>query len=107
MGIEMSEIRLGMLKEEDAAELRAVAERDSQAVPSGIVLGARMDGRLVAARSISDGHAVADPFIRTAEVQRLLAARAAQIRGSRSGGLRQMLARFGGQTSSSSSRVAA
>ena len=106
MGNEMSEITLGTLREADGAELRAVAERDSRAVPTGIVLGARLDGRLVAARSISDGHAVADPFVRTAEVQRLLAERAAQIRGPRSGGLRQTLARFGAQ-SSSSSRVAA
>jgi hypothetical protein len=102
----MSEITLGMLKKEDAEELRAVAERDSQAAPAGLVLGARMDGRLVAARSIDDGHAVADPFVRTAEVQELLAERAAQMRGPRPGGLRWAFARFGAQASSSS-RVAA
>lgn len=102
----MSEITLGTLREEHFEELRGVAERDSRAVPAGIVLGARVDGRLVAARSISDGHAVADPFVRTAEVQKLLAERASQIHGPRSGGLRQLLARFGAQTSSSS-RVAA
>lgn len=102
----MSEITLGTLKEEHAEELRAVAERDSRAVPTGVVLGARMDGRLVAARSISDGHAVADPFVRTAEVQKLLAERAAQIRSPRSGGLRRTFARFSAQASSSS-RVAA
>ena len=76
----MSEITLGTLREEHFEELRGVAERDSRAVPAGIVLGARVDGRLVAARSISDGHAVADPFVRTAEVQKLLAERASQIR---------------------------
>ena len=99
----MSEITLGMLRVEDAEELRRVAERDSSDAPTGLVLGARVDGRLVAARSVSNGHAVADPFVHTAELQKLLDERAAQLRGGgfgRSGGF------FRGY-SSSSSRLAA
>jgi hypothetical protein len=84
-GIEMPEITLGMLKVEDAEELRRVAERDSREAPTGMVLGARVDGRLVAARSVSNGYAVADPFVHTAELQELLAERATQLRGGDSG----------------------
>jgi len=102
----MSEITIGLLSPEHAEDLRAVAERDSSEVPAGVVMGARVDGRLVAARSVSDGSAVADPFVHTAEVQLLLAERVAQIRGTKTGGLRHALARLGAQ-SSSSSRVAA
>ena len=103
----MSEITIGMLRPEDAEELRIVAERDTRQVPSGTVIGARVDGHLVAARSVTDGHAVADPFVHTASVQRLLAERVAQVRGTRTGGLRHTLARVSAQSSSGSSRVAA
>jgi hypothetical protein len=96
-----------MLSAEHAEELRAVAERDSSETPSGMVMGARLDGRLVAARSISDGRVVADPFVHTAEIQTLLAKRVAQISGTRTGGLRHALARLSAQSSSASSRVAA
>ncbi len=66
-----------------------VAERDSSLAPTGMVVGARVGGRLVAAQSVSDGRLVADPFVPTAELQQLLAKRVAQLRG-RDGG------RFGG-----------
>ncbi len=100
---DMSEIRISLLGVEHADELQRVAERDSSAVPSGMVLGAHMNGRLVAARSVSDGRAVADPFVHTAALQQLLSKRAAQLRGkgSRRGG------RLFRAYSSSSSRVAA
>lgn len=87
----MSEITIGMLEEAHAEELRAVAERDSSDVPAGMVIGARVDGRLVAARSVTHGDAIADPFVQTAEVQKLLAQRATQIRGSKAHGLRHAL----------------
>ena len=103
----MSEITIGMLSSEDLEELRTVAERDSSEVPEGMVIGARVDGSLVAARSISDGSVVADPFVHTAEVQTLLAKRVAQISGKGAGGLRHALARLSAQSSSASSRVAA
>jgi hypothetical protein len=107
MGNEMSEITLEMLGIENDAELRRIAERDSREAPTGTVLGARVDGRLVAAHSVSDGHRVADPFVHTAEIQKLLAARAAQLRGTGRGGPWSRL--FGRREAyaSSSSRVAA
>lgn len=103
----MSEITIGMLSSEHAEELRTVAERDTSEVPAGMVVGARVDGRLVAARSVTDGRAVADPFVHTEPVQHLLAERVAQIRGTRTGGVRHALARLSAQSSSASSRVAA
>ena len=106
MGNEMSEITMGMLGIEDASELRRIAERDSSEVPAGTVLGARLDGRLVAAHSVSDGSSVADPFVHTAEVQQLLAERAAQLRGRGRGLLSRLLGRRA-YASASSSRVAA
>lgn len=101
----MSEITLGMLGIEDAEELRRIAERDSREAPTGTVLGARLDGRLVAAHSVSDGRSVADPFMPTAELQQLLAKRVAQLRGKGGGRLSRLFGR--GYASSSSSRVAA
>lgn len=97
----MPEITIAVLGPEHEAELLRVTERDSGEVPSGTVLGARLDGRLVAARSLTTGVAVADPFTRTAELQALLAERVRQLRGP---GLRQRLLRG---YSGSFSRVAA
>ena len=79
----IGEISLGMLGAADSRELERLAQRDTNVVPTGSVLGARLDGRLVAALSISDGHSIADPFVRTQELQELLAERAVQLLGGR------------------------
>jgi hypothetical protein len=71
------EISLEPLGVADADELEQLAQRDSRAVPTGALLGARLDGRLVAALSIGSGEWVADPFVRTQELLELLAGRAA------------------------------
>ncbi len=86
----IGEISLGMLCAEDADELERLAQRDTSTVPAGRVLGARLDGRLVAALSVSSGHSVADPFVRTEELQELLGERAAQLLG-RGHGLRERM----------------
>ena len=80
------EIAIGMLCAEDGAALERVAQRDSAPVPAGAVLGARVDGELVAAVSVGGGAMVADPFVPTEQVSRLLTERAAQLRGDRRGG---------------------
>ena len=69
----------------DRAALEVLAGRDSAAAPSGEVLAAELDGRLIAAVSISTGELVADPFIPTASVVERLELRAKQLRrhGSR------------------------
>ena len=83
----IGEIRLGLLDKGDARDLERLAQRDSSAVPNGSVLGAWVDGQLLAALSVKSGHAVADPFVRTQELVELLDERATQLRGSRRGAL--------------------
>ena len=65
----------------DAAALRDLALLDSAPRPlAGDVLVAESAGALVAALSLDDGRAVADPFRPTADVVALLRVRAAQAR---------------------------
>ncbi len=64
----------------DAAQLAELAERDTRQVPEGPVLGAEVDGRLVAAISLTSGELIADPFRPTSELQALLRLRASQLR---------------------------
>ena len=89
------EIGIRMLSEKDRAEVVRLAERDSAPAPTGRMLGASLDGRLVAAISLSTRAVVADPFVRTAELQTLLRGRAAQLDGSHrgSGPLARILSR--------------
>lgn len=65
----------------DANRVRRLAELDSARVPTGEVLLAEVDGRLRAALSLLTGHAVADPFHRTADLVTLLRMRATQLIG--------------------------
>jgi hypothetical protein len=63
----------------DTDALRVLAELDTARPPSGEVLGAEREGRLVAAISLLNGDVVADPFHPTAEVVTLLRVRARQL----------------------------
>lgn len=63
----------------DHAALVRLAERDSAAVLSGEVIGAEVDGSLVAAISLRSNRVIADPFTPTAGVRSLLEVRAAQL----------------------------
>jgi hypothetical protein len=76
-----TEITIRPIGGADRAELVRLAERDSAPVLSGAMLGAWVDGELVAARSLTTGGALADPFRSTSDVSRLLARRARQLRG--------------------------
>jgi hypothetical protein len=64
---------------DDALALLDLADLDSSTPPTGIVLVAEVGGRIWAAHSLDDGHAVADPFRPTAHLLDLLAVRARQI----------------------------
>lgn len=64
----------------DGEALRRLAETDSSAAPAGQVLIAEVDGRLWAALSLDDGHAVADPFRPTGELAWLLVEHARRLR---------------------------
>ena len=67
----------------DGAELARLAGRDSAPTPTGDVLAAERNGRLIAALSLTTGELVADPFTPTAEAGSLLERRAGQLREHR------------------------
>jgi hypothetical protein len=58
--------------ESDAPVLRRLAELDSASPMEGEVFLAEHDGRALAAVSVDEGRAIADPFEPTAEVLDLL-----------------------------------
>jgi hypothetical protein len=63
----------------DRAQLVKLAELDTRVVPDGPVLGAEVDGRLVAAIAVDNGEILADPFRPTSELQAMLKLRASQV----------------------------
>jgi hypothetical protein len=64
---------------DDCVALWSVAALDSATVPREPLLVAEADGEIVAALSVADGEAIADPFRRTAEAMALLRMRAGQM----------------------------
>ena len=81
----------------DRAGLAHLAELDSRQELEGVVLGAEVEGRLLAAISIETGDVIADPFSRTSELRSLLTLRASQLR-QRHGGRRRGSRVFGRRT---------
>lgn len=71
------------LTAEDRDALAKLAAVDSRAPLAGPVLGAEVDGELLAAISIDGGELVANPFRRTSELSALLRARVEQLREER------------------------
>jgi hypothetical protein len=63
----------------DGAALERLARLDSRRPTAAPHLVADADGRLVAALSLADGSAVADPFVRSAPAVDLLRERARQL----------------------------
>jgi hypothetical protein len=66
----------------DAAALRRLAALDGAPVPGGVLLVAEVDGAPRAALSATTGEHVSDPFLPTAELVELLAARAETARAT-------------------------
>jgi hypothetical protein len=62
---------------DDHASLARLAALDSARPLSGATLVAERDGRILAALSVADGRAIADPFAPTADLIALLRLRAA------------------------------
>ncbi len=77
-------VSIRRLGEDDSGAVVRVAGRDSAFRPEGELLGAEVDGRLIAAISIRTAELIADPFVPTDEARSLLLLRAAQLRESRS-----------------------
>jgi hypothetical protein len=94
MNTESNAIEIRLLGARDATELTRLAELDSAIAPSEPVLGGIVDGRLVAAHSLSTDESIADPFRRSDEVRSLLARRVLHLRGG--GGLLGRLRRRSG-----------
>jgi hypothetical protein len=67
----------------DEAGLTLLAALDSSRVPSGELLVAELDGRLVAALSVDTGAAIADPFEHTAAIVDSMRAQARESRAPR------------------------
>jgi hypothetical protein len=72
------EVTVRRATHDDGPALARLAALDCSSVPSEPVLLAEVDGTAMAAISIADGHVVADPFERTADLVELLRVRAAQ-----------------------------
>ena len=71
-------VRLAEPRDEEA--LRRLASLDSARVPKGTLLVGEMGGAIQAAVPVAGGRAIANPFVRTAELVRLLELRAGQLR---------------------------
>lgn len=91
-------IAVRRLNESDRERLARLAELDSAAIPGGELLGAEVDGTLVAVLSLGDGTLIADPFRRSTAAVELLELRARQLGagGRRRRGLRLRLRLRGG-----------
>jgi hypothetical protein len=74
-----SRVTIRRLANGDEASLRELVERDTARGLEGDVVGAELDGRLMAAISLTDGNVVADPFHPTADLVALLRVRAGQV----------------------------
>ncbi len=73
------ELSLRRLGAADDEALERLAERDSAETPRGDVLGAELEGHLIAAVSLDSGELVADPFTRTEPARSLLELRVKQL----------------------------
>ena len=73
------DVTIRYARPDDALALLDLADLDSSHAPHGVVVVAEVGGRIWAAHSLDDGHAVADPFRPTGELSFLLAERARQL----------------------------
>ncbi|MEA2413088.1 MAG: hypothetical protein QOC77_3649 [Thermoleophilaceae bacterium] len=64
---------------EDSARIRTLALLDDKRIPAGPFLVAEAGGEIVAARSLSTGAVVADPFRLTSDIVAMLRLRANQV----------------------------
>jgi hypothetical protein len=94
-----NEIEIRLLGLEDGAAVTRLAELDTTDPPPSPLLGAIVEGRLVAAHSLANAASIADPFRPTAELLSMLAERARQMNPNQGGGLLSRLRqRTGGIT---------
>jgi hypothetical protein len=81
-------VTIRRLSEEDSDRIKLLGQLDGSHQPLGPWLGAEVDGRVLAAISLTTGETMSDPFSRTAELRAILELRAAQLRRRGDGGKR-------------------
>jgi hypothetical protein len=69
----------------DREAIVRLAQLDSRREPSGTLLVAESQGRIVAALPLEASDAIANPFVRTAELVEILRLRAAQLSSESNG----------------------
>jgi hypothetical protein len=85
------QVTIRRLDGDDEAAVSRLVERDSAHLPAGELLGAEVDGRLLAAISLAEGEVIADPFYPTRELVDVLRLRARQLDGLPRGRGRRLL----------------
>ena len=75
-----SQLTIRRLSSTDELAVRRLADLDSAAIPEAPLLGAEVEGRLLAAVSLRDGSSIADPFSRSGDLRAMLELRASQLR---------------------------
>jgi hypothetical protein len=78
----MTQVTIRRLTDADRPAVDRLVQLDSADAPEGDLLGAEIEGALVAFAPVAGGRTIADPFSRTSELRALLELRAAQLRGS-------------------------
>jgi hypothetical protein len=78
--LEEGEIELRLCRAADDPALERLAALAERPLPFGRLVVALVNGQLVAALPLAGGHALTDPFSRTAHLLRLLELRADQLR---------------------------
>jgi hypothetical protein len=76
--IDRETIEIRLLGLGDGAAIARLAELDTADAPASPLLGAIVNGCLLAAHSLATGSSIADPFQHTAEIRSLLEKRAGQ-----------------------------
>jgi hypothetical protein len=79
----LTQVVIRSAAQDDEPALARLAGRDSKSVPEGKLLVAEAGGEIRAALPIEGREAIADPFIASAELVRLLEVRRSQMRGRR------------------------
>jgi hypothetical protein len=85
------------LSEGESGRVRTLAQLEGEHELAGPWLGAEVEGRVLAATSLTTGETVSDPFSHTAELRAMLELRAAQIR-RRTNGRRRFPLRANGSS---------
>lgn len=80
---EHQQLTIRTLSEDDRESVMRLAQLDSSPAPDGRLLGAVVDGRLVAALSLTSGESIANPFVPSQGARSMLELRARPLNEKR------------------------